>query len=328
MNPIRCIKSTGPGIRVLLLAVAWLVLITALHMWRDHVPVRESRQLKVGFMPITCHLLCPVTHARLEGTPQEFLPVKFLSWPDMIDAIRGAEIDMAFILAPIAMALREQGIMIKILLLGHRNGTALVVSRASGIREISQLAGRHVGIPIRFSTQNLELLKLCEQAGISPESMDILELPPPDMPSALASGGIDAYIVGEPYAAQAELAGTGTVLAQMKDVSPGFISSVLVVRESVMKHNSGRVRDLVRAFAAGARWIEKNRVRAAETGAEAYGLSLKLMTYVLTSPEDRVSYTNIIPDHAEIKSIASEMVKRGLITRTPPARDLIDLSWR
>lgn len=328
MNLIHCIKSRGPGGRALLLAAAWLVFITALHMWRDHVPTGEHGRLKVGFMPITCHLLCPVTHARLKGTPQEFMPVKFSSWPDMIDAVRGAEIEMAFILAPIAIALREQGVPVKILLLGHRDGTALVVSRASGMKKIFQLEGRRVGIPIRFSTQNLELLKLCEQAGIAPDSMEILELPPPDMPAALASGGIDAYIVGEPYAAQAELAGTGMVLAQMKDIAPGFISSVLIVREPVMKRHARRIRELVRAFAAGAEWIGHNRVRAAKIGAAAYGLSPRLLTYVLTSPEDRVSYGNIIPEPVEIQAVATEMVKHGLLPHAPSGKDMVDLSWR
>ncbi len=320
----------GPGIKAVLLAITWLVLITVVHTFRASPVNPESRDtmLRVGFLPITCHLICPVTAARLKGSDQEFRTIKFSSWPDMIDAVRGGEIDIAFILAPIAIALREQGVRIKIVLLGHRDGTALVVSNRSGIRTISQLEGRRVGIPIRFSTQNLELLKLCTQAGVDINTMDILEIPPPDMPSALDSGGIDAYIVGEPYAAQAELSGTGRVLAQMKDVAPGFISSVVIVREAAMRKSRKRIRRLIREFFASARWIEAHRHLAAKTGAAAYGLPEGLIDYVLTSPKDRVSYRNLVPDPAEISAIANEMIHWGLLPHAPSGKEMIDLSWQ
>ncbi len=330
MKPLFQLKSMGPGIKAIMLAIAWLVLITVVHTFRTSPANSENRDtmLKVGFLPITCHLICPVTAARLQGSDQEFRTIKFSSWPDMIDAVRGEEIDIAFILAPIAIALREQGVRIKIVLLGHRDGTALVVGNRSGIRTISQLEGRRVGIPIRFSTQNLELLKLCTRAGIDIHTMEILEIPPPDMPAALDSGGIDAYIVGEPYAAQAELAGTGRVLAQMRDVAQGFISSVVIVREAAMQKFPQRIRRLIREFLSSAHWIEDHRHLAAKTGAAAYGLPEGLIDYVLTSSKDRVSYRNLVPDPAEISAIANEMIHRGLLPYAPSGKEMIDLSWQ
>ncbi len=235
---------------------------------------------------------------------------------------------MTFILAPIAITLREQGVPVKIVLLGHRDGTALVVGKASGIESIAGLEGKRVAIPIRFSTQNMELLTLCRQAHVDVRTMSIFELPPPDMPSALASGGIDAYIVGEPYAAQAELEGCGRVLAQMRDVAPGFISSVLIVRESVMHEQRARVVRLIRNFAAQAPWIESHRKEAADIGAEAYGLPPSLIEYVLLSSSDRVSYRDIIPKPGELGKIASDMVKLGLLPHVPSDNELVDLSWR
>ena len=330
MNPVRCIKSKGPGARAIFFTLIWLVFITVLHDWKQ-TPASDAQEadfaIRVGFLPITCHLICPVTENRLRGSDREFGTVKFSSWPDMIDAVRGGEIDIAFILAPIAIALREQGVPVKIVLLGHRNGTALVVNRDSGITSISQLEGRRVGIPIRFSTQNLELLKLCEAAGVDTSHMEVLEIPPPDMPAALDSGGIDAYIVGEPYAAQAELAGTGRVLAEMRDVEPGFISSVVIVREPVIKKYPHRVHGLIREFAASAGWIEKHRHQAAIIGAAAYGLPERLLDHVLTSPSDRVSYDRLVPDQAEIGDIGADMVHWGLLQHVPSGREMVDLSW-
>ena len=39
------------------------------------------------------------------------------------------------------------------------------------------------------------------------DSIDLIELPPPEHPTALNEGSIDAYIVGEPFAAKAEVDG-------------------------------------------------------------------------------------------------------------------------
>ncbi len=330
MQSLLC-KKTETGLKIAIFALGWLILITTLHAWRSASTITGSSEetaLKVGFLPITCHLICPVTQKRLKNSEMAFDTVKFSSWPDMIDAVRGKEIDIAFILAPLAITLREQGVPVKIVLLGHRDGTALVAGKATGIQNISQLEGRKVGIPIRFSTQNLELLKLCKANNVHTDTLEILEIPPPDMPSALGSGGIDAYIVGEPYAAQAELAGTGVVLAQMKDVAPGFISSVVIVHEDIMKWHGKRVRALIREFEKSAAWIEEHRLEAADIGAKAYGLPKKLIEYVLTSPADRVSYRNIIPDSKEIDGICKSMVQFRLLPHTPSGSEMIDLSWR
>ena len=313
----------GTGKRIFLLAAVWLVLITSLHYWRNvrRVPVDT---LRVGYLPITCHLLVPVSHAHLKGSDLAFEPVKFTSWPDMIEALKGGELDMTFILAPIAITLIKQGVPIKVVLLGHRDGTAVVVKK--GLTSLGQLAGKTFAIPIRYSMQNLALRTLWRQAGLSLQELDAVEMAPPDMPSALASGGIWGYIVGEPYAAQAEMAGTGTVLYQMKDAWPGFISSVVVVNLDAMKRKGVKIKRLLNAFYAEARWIEHHRVEAAHFAADMYGLPEKLIRYVLTTPPDRVSYHNIMPKEREFQFIASLMVEEGLIDSVPSV-SIVDTSW-
>ncbi len=311
------------GKQIFFYAFLWLVLITSLHYWRNVRSVSEET-ITVGYLPITCHLIVPVAHAHLKGSDLEFEAVKFTSWPDMIEALKGGELDMTFILAPIAITLIKQNIPIKIALLGHRDGTALVIRK--DLLNLRQLVGKTVAIPIRYSMQNLALRNLWRQAGLSIKQLDSVEMAPPDMPSALASGGIWGYIVGEPYAAQAELAGTGKVLYQMKDVWSGFISSVAVVNLNSMKRKGDKIRHLLNAFYAEARWIQGHRQEAAHLGAEMYGLPEELLRYVLTTPPDRVSYDNILPREEEFQAIASLMVEEGLIDSAPSVT-MVDKSW-
>ena len=72
------------------------------------------------------------------------------------------------------------------------------------------------------------------------------------MPGALATKAIDAYFIGEPHAAKAELDGTGRVLYHAKDIWPKFISCVLVVTERLIRERPEVVRDLVRGIKAHA----------------------------------------------------------------------------
>jgi NitT/TauT family transport system substrate-binding protein len=51
-----------------------------------------------------------------------------------------------------------------------------------------------------------------EDYGMKPDDIQFVVLPPPDMPTSLASGAIDAYFVGEPFCAKAELDGIGRIL--------------------------------------------------------------------------------------------------------------------
>lgn len=317
--------GSGRGMRIVSGIICWLLFITWLHGQR--AGEGKGASLRVGFLPITCHLLCPVTAHHQGKESRSFQPVKFSSWPDMIESLRGGRIDMAFILAPVAIALRAQGVPVRITLLGHRGGTALVIRNGEDLAGISDLAGKKIAIPIRYSNQHLALLALLEQNGIGRDDTRILELPPPDMPSAMAAGEIDAYIVGEPYAAMAEREGIGRIACHMKDAFPGFISSVLVTREEILRQRHDEVASLVRRFHKEAAWIETHREEAARIGADAYGLPESLLTHVLTTPPDRVSYAGLVPDPVEIAEIGIAMKNQGLIDKVPDTADLVDTSW-
>ncbi|WP_428121661.1 ABC transporter substrate-binding protein [Dissulfurimicrobium sp.] len=330
MNRIKKVLNSSlspkPWLLIFIACLTWVFLISGLHLWLNKKEVSEST-LRVGFLPITDNIICPVAAKHLKSTPMAFTPIKFTSWPDLIESLESGELDITFILAPIAIALYEKGLPIKVVLLGHRNGSTLVVKKSLHISGVAGLRGKTVAIPIRFSPHYLTLLSLCDRAHVPIKEINVVEMPPPDMPSALASGAIDAYIVGEPYAAKAEMAGTARVLYYMKDVQPGFISSVLVVRSDVLKKRHDEVVNLIREFYREGLWIEKNRIKAAEIAAKAYNLPEPLIEFVLTDPPDRVSYRDLIPRVDEFAKMGSQMVKWGLLKHAPDARSLIDTSW-
>jgi NitT/TauT family transport system substrate-binding protein len=160
--------------------------------------------------------------------------------------------------------------------------------------------------------------------GVDPSTIRFVEMPPPDMPGALASKAIDAYFVGEPHAARAELDGSGRVLYHAKDIWPRFISCVLVVTEKLIAERPAVVRDLVRGIAESGEWAEQHRVEAASVVAPYFRQDEALVRYVLTQPADRVSYRMLTPLDAEMQQIADMGLAAGILERRLDVKDLVD----
>ena len=107
----------------MIISIAWLIAITLVHAWLNlHLftfkPAGsvDHKKFRIGFLPVTCHLTCPVTdfiNKQMTGD-SFFEPVRFNGWPELKEAYLSGYTPATFILAPMAMALREQGVPIKI----------------------------------------------------------------------------------------------------------------------------------------------------------------------------------------------------------------------
>jgi NitT/TauT family transport system substrate-binding protein len=230
-------------------------------------------------------------------------------------------------IAPLAMKLREQGVPVKILYLGHRDGSTVMVRKDLPAKDLRDLRGKTFAIPSKYSNQNLVIHKLMEDQGVKPDEIKFVELPPPDMPGALAAKAIDAYFVGEPHAAKAELDGSGRVLYHAKDIWPRFISCVLVATEKVIRERPAVMKDLVRGIAESGEWAETHRIEAAKLAAPYFRQDEKVVRYVLTQPPDRVSYRMLTPTDEDLKQIHDLAIKSGILTKPIEMRDLIDRSF-
>lgn len=289
----------------------------------DNSLARES--LTVGFLPVTCHLTCPVTDfASRTSSTTRFDSQRFTDFPTMVEAIKGGRLEATFMIVPLAMRLREQGVPVKICYLGHRDGSEIMVRKDLPAKDLRDLRGKTFAIPSRFSNQNLVVHKLMEDQGVKPEEIRFVEMAPPDMPGALAAKAIDAYFVGEPFCAKAELDGSGRVLYYAKDIWPHFISCCLVVHEKLIKEKPGVVRDLVRGIAQSGEWAETHRLDAAKVVSPYFRQDEKVVKYVLTQPADRVSYRMLTPTDADLQQIEDMAIKMKVLTKPVPMSELID----
>ena len=260
-----------------------------------------------------------------------FEPVRFSGFAEMKEAFLSDHLQGVFILAPLAMALREQGVPIKIVYLGHRDGTTMMVHKDSGIQRIEDLRGKTIAVPNRFSNQRLIIFKALKERGLSIKDVTLYELPPPDMPAILQVRGVDAIIAGEPLMAQTEMDGYGRVLFMTKDVWPEFISCVLAVNENTIRKDRTRVQRLVDGIAKSGKWLDQtieHRMQAADfAGKEYYRQDPDLLRFVLSKPPDRVKYTNLRVRRKDFEEIEALGIEAGILEGTAHFDDYTDSSF-
>jgi NitT/TauT family transport system substrate-binding protein len=324
------------GTTVVLVVSCWLLAVTLMHGGLNlgwFAEKQAARKYRLGFLPVTCHLTCPVTdyiHREMTGDGY-FEPKRFNGFPELKEAFLSGNLPATFMLAPMAMALREQGVPIKIVYLGHRDGTAVMVHKDSGIKDMQGLRGKKVAVPSRFANQRLLIFRALRDAGMTIKDIELIEMPPPDMPAALYAKAVDAISSGEPFMAQSELDGYGKVLWLSKDVWPNFISCVLVVHEDMIENDRPAVQQLVDGIARSGKWLDTSmdhRMDAAQfVSKHYYNQDPRLLTFVLSKPPDRVKYTSLTLRKKDFEEIEELGRISGVLTGKAHFEDYTDVSF-
>ena len=310
-------------------ALLFTVLLTFLRFepWKFEA-FQNTRSLKiidVGFLPVTCHLTCPVTdYASQTSDSYRYDSQRFQDFPTMVESIRGGRLEATFMIVPLAMKLREQGVPVRIVYLGHRDGSTVMVRPDLDIADLRDLRGMTFAIPSKYSNQYLVIRRLMLEQGVEPEEINFIEMPPPDMPGALSAKAIDAYFVGEPFPASSELPPPRRILYHVKDIWPNFISCALVVHERLIEEHPDLVADLVRGIAESGEWAEENREEAARIAAPYFRQNVEVVRHVLMSPPDRVSYRMLSPTDQELQLIHDIALETGILEREVPISELLD----
>src|SRR5271156_4337806 len=317
----------SPRNRTLGLIFGWLALISGLHAYlnvnwasivNDYLPVQQ-RKFTVAYIPVTCHLACPVTDyiSKFSKAGEIFLPRMFQGFPEIKEALIANKMQAAFIVAPLAIALRAQGVPIHIVYLGHRYGSAFVVRKDGPIRTFADIRGHTIAIPSRFSDERLLVFRAMKVWGIKPSEVKMVEMAPPDVSGALAAHAIDAFVMGEPFPSQAELGGFGRVLFQAREYWPDYMSCILVVRQDLIDKRPEVVQTLVDGIARSGLWLDTSKPHREDAadfvGRFYYNQKPALLRWALTKPMDRVNYSPLAPRKADFDMVRDLMIETGVL---------------
>jgi NitT/TauT family transport system substrate-binding protein len=327
-----------PSNKVLLSLIAWLLLVSAAHAYlnvnwdavlNSYRPPAK-RKIIVAYIPVTCQLTCPVTDyiSKFSKSGEMFLPRMFQGFPEMKEALISNKVQAAFIVAPMAIALKAQGVPIKVVYLGHRYGSAVVVKKNGPVKTVADLRGRTLAIPTRFSDERLMLFRAMKVWGINPNAVKLVEMAPPDVSGALAAGAIDGFSMGEPFPSQAELGGFGRILFQAREYWPDYMSCILIVRQDLIDTRPEVVQVLVDGIARSGLWLDRskpNREDAADfVGRYYYHQKPALLRWALTKPMDRVMYSPLAPRKPDFDLVRDMMIETGVLNKKINFKDYVD----
>jgi NitT/TauT family transport system substrate-binding protein len=293
---------------------------------------QNPNALVVGGLAVTCNLTLPIacvaratTNATAAAgtTKFEYEYSKYSGWPEIKESLMAGRIQAGYMLAPLVMDLADKGIPLKIVSLGHRSGAVIMVRTDSPYQNFRQLTGRRVAVPSRFAVDYLFLRRMLAEEAMRIEELEIVEMPPADMPAALYANAVDAYCTGEPFGAAAQQAGYARPLRMTRDEWPKYICCVLTVREELIEANPAMVQDLVNHVLGAGVWLDQqqaNREKAVQIAASQpyFNQDPNILRFVMENPTDRVTYGDLRMIRREFDEIMQLSIQAGTIKHPIP----------
>lgn len=258
----------------LLTAAGALPLLTSLQARAASEP---DAPVRIGYLPITDATPLLVAHANglfdAEGIKAE-RPVLLRSWAQVIEAFISGQVNVIHLLSPMTVWARYGSkVPAKVVAWNHVGGSGLTV--APDISEVKQLGGKTLAIPFWYSIHNVVLQQLLRDNGLqavskpataalSANEVNLVVLPPSDMPPALAAKRIAGYIVAEPFNALAENLKVGRIQRFTGDVWRNHACCVVFMHEHDLNNRPEWSQKVVNAIVKAQLWTRDNRAEAAK----------------------------------------------------------------
>jgi NitT/TauT family transport system substrate-binding protein len=312
-------------------AVATAVSLGALACSRSKEEGRAAAEtLVVGGLPVTCNLTLPIACVAAGGGRYEYS--KYSGWPEIKESLMAGRIQAAYMLAPLVMDLADKKIPVKIVSLGHRSGAVIMVRSDSPYQHFKQLVGKRIAIPSRFAVDFLFLRKMLAQESMAASEVEIVEMPPPDMPAALYANAVDAYCTGEPFGAAAQRAGYARPLRMTRDEWPKYICCVLTVREELIAERRPVVQELVNHVLGAGVWLDakqanRDKAVAIAAGRGYFNQDPNILKFVMENPTDRVTYGDLRMIRSEFEELMQLSIEAGTIKHPIPYESYLDESF-
>ncbi|MBP3761213.1 MAG: ABC transporter substrate-binding protein [Ruminococcus sp.] len=275
-----------------------------------------EKSVKIAYLPIT-HSLAVLKEAQdLEnqsGLKVEL--VKYGSWNELLDALNSGRVDGASVLIELAMKSKQEGVGIKAVALGHRDGNVIIVS--NDIETAADLKGKTFAIPHRQSSHNILLNDALATAGLTTDDINVTELAPTEMPSALASGQIDGYCVAEPFGAMGVSLGAGKVLFSSEELWEDSLCCGLVLTDSFIDERPEDAKSFVEKYKEAGNSLDK------ETAKETAKKYLSQTDEVLDISLQWISYSNLDITEDTYNTLVEKVKEYGLSDNPPTYSDFV-----
>src|ERR1700754_88861 len=189
----------------------------------------EKKDLKVGFIPITCAtpiiMAHPMGFYAKHGLSVEV--IKTAGWAVIRDKTLNKEYDAAHMLSPMPLAITlgvgSNPIPFTVPAIENINGQAITLSiKHKDKRDPKSWKGFKFAVPFDYSMHNYLLRYYVAEHGIDPDTdIQIRAVPPPEMVANLRADNIDGFLAPDPVNQRAVYDGVGFIHMLSKEIWEG-----------------------------------------------------------------------------------------------------------
>ncbi len=239
----------------------------------------EKKDLKVGFIPITCAtpiiMAHPMGFYSKHGLNVEV--IKTAGWAVIRDKTLNKEYDAAHMLSPMPLAITlgvgSQPIPYAAPAIENINGQAITLSiKHKDRRDPKSWKGFKFAVPFDYSIHNYLLRYYVAEHGLDPDQdIQIRAVPPPEMVANLRADNIDGFLGPDPMNQRAVYDGVGFIHVLTKDLWEGHPCCVFAASKEFITQTPNTYAALLKAIIDATAFATKaeNRKAIAEAIAPA-----------------------------------------------------------
>lgn len=238
----------------------------------------DDEVVRIGYLPITDATALLVAHGmgffEDEGLKAE-KPTLIRGWSPLVEGFAAGKFNLVHFLKPIPVWMRyNNDFPVKVMSWAHINGSALVVGKHVPAEDFKDLGGKQIAVPYWYSMHNIVLQMGLRSAGLKPvikdqnaplakDEVNLMIMPPPDMPPALAAKKIDAFIVAEPFNAFGEMKAGGKVMRFTGDMWKNHPCCVVCMNENTVNAKPEWTQKVMNAIVRAEIYAQENKEEVA-----------------------------------------------------------------
>jgi len=288
----------------------------------------EKKDLKVGFIPITC--ATPIIMAEPMGFYKKHglnvQVVKASGWAMIRDLSINKETDATHMLTPmplaISMGVGSQVVPYVMPAVENINGQAITLAnKHKGVKSAKEMKGFKFAVPFDYSMHNFLLRYVLAEAGLDPDKdIQIRVVPPPEMVANLRAGNLDGYLGPDPFNQRAVYEEIGFIWMLSKDIWPGHPCCAFAATGEFASKYPNTFQALFRAIVDATQFAHEpaNRKEIAKAIAPKNFLNqpVEVLEQVLTGTfPDGLGNTRTVPDRIDFDPFPWHSMATWILTQ-------------
>jgi CheY-like chemotaxis protein/ABC-type nitrate/sulfonate/bicarbonate transport system substrate-binding protein len=288
-------------------------------------------EINAAHIQITDHLTLGVLNHMMQTgqMTSDYFTLKthcMTSWNPVLQALERGDVDVAFVLAPIAMDLFSAGVPIRLILFAHKDGSISVRNRNIPIqsRHMDYFRNKHFYIPHLLSIHHMLAHMFFREIGLRPglsgtdKQVDVFfeVIPPIQMTNFMVENSeACGFMVAEPIGSKAIAMEKADLLFHSNEIWQYHPCCVVAMREELIASQPDAVHDFVRLLVESGDYITEHPQNAAEIAVsfldpkKLLGLKEPILTRVL-SGQHAVKTNDLFPELEPLEKIQRYMYSK------------------